>query len=197
MRAAVLGAAAALLAQAAAADIRVIDSDDVVHLVGGEKVRGNVVAAGLKAVVVVVEDKERVIPREQVEKIERGEVRPDAKEYMTDIVRGEKVITGVGFREAEKPAESGGEVKAEGAGKKPSGRKAAKAKPPRGGVPLSRLREAVDKNPDLKKLVDRVGRKKAEELYRKHGNDPRVRRLVEELLRTGKLPKGLPLDLLK
>jgi len=71
MRKSLVVAACFLAAAAAPAEVKVMDTKDVVRLVSGEEVTGTVLASGLKAVVIVVEREEtvveRTIPREQVE----------------------------------------------------------------------------------------------------------------------------------
>ena len=75
---------AVLVAATAEGQVKVMDSDDVVGLVSGEEVRGKIIGAGLKAVVIVVRGEEeglveQTIPREQVKSIRRGDFSPMIK----------------------------------------------------------------------------------------------------------------------
>ncbi len=90
-----------------AADFKVARTDDVVKLIDGTEVRGTVIAVGIKAVIVAVEDREVVIPRAKVESIVRGAARAETLKFMTDPVDGVKVITGKGFRDEGPGAEEG------------------------------------------------------------------------------------------
>jgi hypothetical protein len=187
----VLSAAVAVLVLSglAFADLKVMDTEDVVHLVSGEEVRGTVLAVGIKAVIVIVENTERVIPRRDVASIERGELRPTIKGYQTEAVDGIKLVTGEGFRDSDS---EGGE-------------EAVAAKPGAAGTPEAAGRgsdnkpliseEMADKlmeDPENRKRIERLGgREKAMEMARKYQDDPQYGPLIRQFLKNGKLPPGL------
>jgi len=189
MRRAFAAGAVLLAALAARADLKVVDAEDVVHLVGGGEVRGTVLAVGLKAVVLLVEEKEKIIPREQVLRIERGEPRQSVKLYATGAVEGVKVVTGPAAPTAAGAA--AGEDKASGgAGKGPGQGKE--------GPRLTKefIEDLVRKNPELARIVKSIGgTDKALEWLEKNKSRPEVNKAIEELLKTGKLP-ALPLGAL-
>ncbi len=95
------------LSRAGVADFKVLRTDDTVKLVDGTQVRGTVIAVGMKAVIVAVEDREVVIPRSKVESIVRGPARAETLRFTTDPVDGVKVITGKGFRDKATEGEEG------------------------------------------------------------------------------------------
>jgi hypothetical protein len=195
MRAFPAAVAALVLSGLAFADLKVMDTEDVVHLVSGEEVRGTVLAVGIKAVIVVVENKERVIPRREVASIERGELRPTIKGYQTDVVEGIKLVTGEGFRDSD--AEGGEQAVAEGPAAARSRKAAGRGKGARrgkGGEPLiseEKADELMD-DPEARKLVEKLGgREKAMEMARKYQDDPQYGPLIRQFLKSGKLPPGL------
>ncbi len=205
MRRWLVAASAALLATAARGQIKVADSEDVVTLASGEEIRGTVVAVGLKAVVMIVDDKERTFPREQVERIARGEVSPNMKAYATERVEGIVTVTGpdTGAEEGE-GTEAGGEALAGkdrpapvGAAKGKGGKGKGKAKGEGGGAPdisKDRIQEAMKNNPELRNIVKGIGGPdKAREWIRNNRGNPQIARILEQLMKSGKLPKGLPL----
>jgi hypothetical protein len=182
--------AALLFAGAALADLKVMDTEDVVRLVTGEEIQCTVLAVGMKAVVVIVtvedEDKEMLIPRRQVASITRGEVRPTIKGYQTEAIDGVKVVVGEGFRETE-PA-GGEEALAAG---RPKGKKGRKRASEKAAIPRAKADELM-KDPQVSEIVEKLGgRKKAMELLRQHRDDPRVKRYMDDFLKSGKLPKDL------
>lgn len=191
MRAIVTGLAAAVLSISALADLKVMRTEDVVRLVNGEEIRGTVIAVGIKAVIMIVDDAEQVVPRREVASIKRGEVRPGIKGYQTEAVDGIKVIVGEGFRESE------GEGEEEAAAAKPEkskGRKKAAKKRGRGGKQAISQGEIdqLMKNPKIRDLVKKAGgREKALEMARKYQNDPRFKGLMQQVLKSGKLPPGM------
>lgn len=187
MRALAAFIAAAVLSAPALADLKVMDTEDVVRLVSGEEVRGTVIAVGIRAVIVIVEEGERAIPRREVASIKRGEIRPTVKGYRTEAVDGIKVIVGEGFRDSEL---TGGEEEVAAGPEKPeAGRK-------RGGGRRPRIsRDKVDelmKDPKVRDMVDKLGgREKTMEMLEKNRNNPMVKRFMDEFLKSGKLPPGM------
>ena len=162
-----------------AADFKLAASDDVVILVDGTKIRGTVIAKGLKAVVVVVkgekdgEAREIVIPKTKVERIEKGESDREISSFTTDGVDGIKVVTGEGFRDTESeeppaPAADPGsnENKASG-GKKGELRK--------------RLEKAMGSNPVVRQMIVRGGG--LDNVMQRLETDDGLRRQVEGYLR--------------
>lgn len=183
MRAA-LALAVFLAASAAMAGVKVLDAEDVVRLVDGTELRGTLLAAGLKAVVLLVEDEEKVIPREQVLQIERGEPKHAVKSYATDVVEGMRRVKGQAA-----PDQKSAEGKTESAPRGPQTQTAPK-------LTKEFLEELVKKNPELARIVRAFGgTEKALEWLEKNKTDPEVKKALEELLKTGKLP-ALPLGTL-
>ncbi len=189
-------AAAVLAATTARAEIKVMDTEDVLRLVSGEEIRGTVLAVGLRAVIVVVDDKERAVPREQVESIRRGEVSPAAKYYATEMVEGLSVVTGPGTGESE--GEEGSEEEAKLAG--PQGRKTPKTakrapgrrRPPLPNVSDGEIEKLMQGNPGLRDIVKSVGGSgKAREWLMKNKSRPEIAKLIQQFLKSGKLPAGL------
>lgn len=205
MRKWLVAVSAAILAAAARGQIRVPDSEDVLTLASGEEIRGTVVAVGLKAVLVIVDDKERTFPREQVERITRGEVSPNVKAYATETVEGVLVVTGPDTGEGEGEGEGaatealakeerpkptrvakkggkGGKDKAKGRGKGPPG------------ITNERIQEAMKNNPELRNIVKGIGGPdKAREWVRNNRGNPEIAKMLEQLMKSGRLPRGLPL----
>ncbi len=183
--------AAAVLSAPALADLKVMDTEDVVRLVSGEEVRGTVIAVGIRAVIVIVEERERAIPRREVASIKRGEVRPTVKGYRTEAVDGIKVIVGEGFRDSEL---TGGEEEVAAGSEKPkAGRKRGKkrGKGGRSGIPQEKVDELM-KDPKVRDMVNKLGgREKTMEMLEKNRNNPMVKRFMEQFLKSGKLPPGL------
>lgn len=191
MRALAAFIAAAVLSAPALADLKVMDTEDVVRLVSGEEVRGTVIAVGIRAVIVIVEESERTIPRREVASIKRGEVRPTVKGYRTEAVNGIKVIVGEGFRDSE--LTGGEDAAAAGPEKSKSGRKRGR-KRGRGGRPAisSDKVDELMKDPKVRDMVNKLGgREKTMAMLEKNRNNPMVKRFMEQFLKSGKLPPGL------
>ena len=180
MRMALALTVAALAAASASADLRVLESTDVVHLYDGTEIRGTVIAVGIKAIVIIVDEKERTIPREQVVKIVRGEVKPAVKGYMTEVVLGLKRITG--------PGESGDG----GAGPATPAVAGPAAGPPGPGGPKlnkQQLLALMKSNPVLARIVKaQGGPDKALEWLEKNRSNPEVKKYLDAFLKTGDLP---------
>jgi len=165
----------------ARADFRVGDTVDQVFLVDGTKLEGTVIAAGIKAVVMVVkgekegEAKEVVIPNEKVERIVRGEPAKDTTSFKTDVVDGTKKVTGQGFREEE--AEPRAPAEKPNQGEKP---KAANL----GDRNIEKqLEKAMGSNPLVKRLVKQAGGvKQAAEMLK---NNPQLISRVGDYLESG------------
>lgn len=182
-------AAALSLCPLGAADFKVLRTDDVVKLVDGTEVRGTVIAVGMKAVIVAVEDREVVVPRSKVESIVRGATRAETLKFTTDPVDGLKVITGRGFRDEKAPAEEEGEVgeapaekkeEKRGPARKP-GRKPGR-KPSGKGLDADALRRLMKRDKRLERMIKMVGGpEKAAELAKNMGEDA-----LKELLGGGK-----------
>jgi len=181
MRTSLLAAALTLAASSAWADLRVMDTVDVVRLVDGTEVRGTVLAAGIKAVVVLVEGKQIIIQREQVERIDRGEQEPGiVKSYATEVVDGVKIVTG--------PGTSGEESTAAVAARRPT--------PARGGgaaAAASAAHDAVSRaiadNPDYGDAVAAFGGPdKVRSLLDKYSSDPTWGPQISRFRETGQIP---------
>ena len=190
MRATAAALAVVLLSTCASADLKVMQTEDVVRLVNGEEIRGTVLAVGIRAVVVIVDEAEQIVPRSEVASIKRGEVRPNVKGYQTEAVEGVKVIVGEGFRDSE------GEGQAvAGAKPKPAKKVAKKPARKRGGGEGQLTQEKIDQlmgDPKIRDLVNKAGgREKALGMARKYQNDPRFKALMQQILKTGKLPPGM------
>ena len=131
-----------------------------------------------KAVIVIVEEGERVISRREVASIKRGEVRPTVKGYRTESVDGIKVVVGEGFRESE--LTGGEEAAAAGPAKPKAGRKRGK-KGGRGGrspIPKAKVDELM-KDPKVRDIVKKLGgRDRAMEMLERNRNDPRVQKFM-------------------
>ncbi len=189
---AVVVLSASALCPPAFGDLKVMDTEDVVRLVSGEEVRGTVIAVGVKAVIMIVGDTERSIPRREVASIERGEVRPTIKGYQTEAVNGVKLIVAEGFRESDAEGEEEAFDAEPGTARRPkAGKRAKRAKRGKSPIPEEKVDELM-KNPEVRKLVEKMGgRDKAMEMARKYQGDPRFKSLIEQLLKTGKLPPGV------
>jgi hypothetical protein len=172
-------AVAVLAAGSASADLRVLESTDVVYLYDGTEVRGTVIAVGIKAIVIIVDEKERIIPREHVVKVVRGEVKPEVKGYMTEVVLGMKRITGVG-ESAGEPDDPGEAVAGDGTEPKPpSGPKITK----------EQLLLMMKGNPVLARIVKaQGGPDKALEWLEKNRSNPEVKKYLDAFLKGGQLP---------
>ncbi len=191
MRALAAFIAAAVLSAPSLADLKVMDSEDVVRLVSGEEVRGTVIAVGIRAVIVIVGEGERAIPRREVASIKRGEVRPTVKGYRTEAVDGIKVIVGEGFRDSEL---TGDEEAVAAASEKPKAGRKRGPKRGRGGRPaISQARvDELMKDPKVRDMVNKLGgREKAMEMLEKNRSNPMVKRFMDQFLKSGKLPPGM------
>jgi hypothetical protein len=209
MRGLILAAVALTHGSATRAELRVMNTQDVVHFASGEELRGTVLAAGLKAVVLVVETDtgvaERIIPREQVRSITRGGISPTVTIYTAEPVEGVSVVTGIGTAW---PSEEG----AEGEGGAGAGRKApggagegsggAREDGRRGGgargtgVTEQQLRELMKKNPGLRRIIDSLGGPdKARRWLEQNRSRPEIRKYIEQFTKGGKLPFNLPIRL--
>ena len=199
MRKWLLAVSALVLATSARGQIKVTDSEDVLTLTSGEEVRGTVVAAGLKAVVIIVDDEERVFPREQVESMTRGEASPGLKAYATEIVEGVKVVSGVDTGEGEGEGEGESEgaageappaekpAAAKGGGKGGKG-KGGKGKGQPGGAPdisKDRMEQLMKGNPGLRDIVkDRFGNAdKAREWLKQNRTNPEIQKYLQQFLK--------------
>jgi len=170
----------------ARADFRVGDTVDQVFLVDGTKLEGTVIAAGIKAVVMVVkgekegEAKEVVIPNEKVERIVRGEPAKDTTSFKTDVVDGTKKVTGQGFREEETEPRAPAEEPKQGEKPKPA---------KLGDRNIERqLEKAMGSNPLVKRLVKQAGGvKQAAEMLK---NNPQLMSRVGDYLESGGVQQG-------
>jgi len=188
-----------LLALAAHGQVKVIDSEDVVRLVSGEEIRGQVLGAGLKAVVIVVKNEddeivEKTIPREQIEKVTRGEPGAIVRSYDTETVLGMKVVTGESEGEEEddspgagdkrkpaKPAAKGGK-KRPGGGKAPGGNAIPK-------INKQQLENLMKGNPGIERMVKAAGGPdKALALLKQRAGNPQMAKFLQQFLKSGKLP---------
>ncbi|MHC4252610.1 MAG: hypothetical protein ACYS9X_26125 [Planctomycetota bacterium] len=190
-----------LLAVAARGQIKVMDSEDVVKLVSGEQIRGKVLGSGLKAVVIVVKGEEdalveKTIPREQVESVTRGGASPTMTTYATETIEGVRVVTG----ESEgNEGEDGGEP-ADGAKPKAGapGAKGGGKRPARGGratpkISKQQLEKLMQTNPGIERMVKAAGGPdKAMSLLQRQGGNPQMAKFLQQFLKSGKLPAGLP-----
>ncbi len=204
MRKWLLAVSALVLATSARGQLKVTDSEDVVTLTSGEKVHGTVIAAGLKAIVMIVDDKERILPREQVESMKRGEASLGVKTYATEIVEGVKVVSGVDTGEGEgegadgeaAPArEPAASAKGRGKGEKGKGGKGkgGKGKGGKGGgrpggvpdISKQRMEELMKGNPGLRDIVrDRFGNAdKAREWLKQNRTNPEIQKYLEQFLK--------------
>ncbi|MHC4504566.1 MAG: hypothetical protein ACYTFI_14770 [Planctomycetota bacterium] len=194
-----------VLATSARGQVKVTDSEDALTLTSGEKLRGTVVAAGLKAIVIIVDDEERVIPREQVKSMTRGEASPGVKAYATEIVEGVKVVSGVDTGEGEgegegadgeaPPAEKPAAAKGRGKGEKGKGGKGkgGKGQGGKGGgrpggapdISKERMEELMEGNPGLRDIVrDRFGNAdKAREWLKQNRTNPEIQKYLEQFLK--------------
>jgi hypothetical protein len=190
VRSILLLTAALTLAPPALGDLRVLASLDVVVLYDGTSVKGTVIAVGMKAVIIIVDDVERVIPREQVVTIVRGEVNPEVKGYITEVVEGMKRVTGPGQSvDAEAPAEETA-VASQGA---PAGRG-----PGNMVITKAMLLEMMKKNQMLKQIVAAQGGPDAALVWlEKNRSNPEVKRYLESFMQTGKLPADVPQNVRK
>lgn len=204
MRKWLLAVSALVLATSARGQLKVTDSEDVVTLASGEEVRGTVIAVGLKAVVMIVDDEERILPREQVKSIARGEASPGVKAYATKIVEGVKVVSGVDTGEGEgeeaageAPPAAGPAAAAKGRGKGEKGKggkgkgKAGKGRGQPGGVPdisKDRMEQLMKNNPGLRDIVrDRFGNAdKAREWLKQNRTNPEIQKYLEQFLKARK-----------
>ena len=177
MRRLLVLAAAVVLTPVGAADFKVLRTDDVVKLVDGTEVRGTVIAVGMKAVIVAVEDREVVVPRAKVETIVRGPSRAETLKFMTDPVDGLKVITGTGFRDGE----AAGEVQAEegpAEEKKPEPAPKHERKPSVKDLDADAIRRLMKRNKRLERLVKTLGGpEKAAEFVKRMDKDALERML--------------------
>lgn len=204
MRKWLLAVSALVLATSARGQLKVTDSEDVVILASGEEVRGTVIAAGLKAIVMIVDDEERILPREQVESMTRGEASLSVKAYATEIVEGVKVVSGVDTGEGE-GEEADGEAplaedpaaaaKGRGKGKGGKGKggkgKDGKGGGQRGGIPdisKDRMEQLMKNNPGLRDIVrDRFGNAdKAREWLKQNRTNPEIQKYLEQFLKARK-----------
>jgi len=190
-----------VLAASARGQVKVMDSDDVIRLVSGEEIAGKVIGSGLKAVVIVVKGEddalvERAIPREQVESVTRGDFSPTMKSYDVETIRGMKVVTGESEGEEESsepegpPKKKAPPARAKGGGKRPAGKGGAAAP---AGVTKEQLEKLMKTNPGIERMVKAAGGPdKAMALLKQHGGNPQMMKLLQEFLKSGKLPAGLP-----
>ena len=201
MRKWLLAVSALVLATSARGQLKVTDSEDVVTLTSGEKVRGTVIAAGLKAIVMIVDDEERILPREQVESMTRGEASPGVKAYATEIVEGVKVVSGVDTGEGESEGEGEGAdgeappaaaAKRRGKGEKGKGGKGKGGQGKGGGRPggapdisKERMEQLMKGNPGLRDIVkDRFGNAdKAREWLKQNRTNPEIQKYLEQFLK--------------
>ncbi len=168
-------------------------------LVSGEEIRGKVLGAGLKAVVIVVKGEEdalieKTIPREQVQSVTRGDFSPTMKLYATEIVQGLVVVTG-----ESKGDEDEGSPAEEAKRKAPPSRKKDRGKGPKGGgratpnVSKQQIENLMKTNPGIERMVKAAGgADKARALLKQHGGNPQMAKLLQQFLKSGKLPAGLP-----
>jgi hypothetical protein len=183
MRSVVILLALASAVGTARADLRVLETADVVHLHDGTEVRGTVIAVGIKAVVVIIDDKEVVIPRERVMKIVRGEVGTNVKGYATEVVEGLMRVTG--------PGEAGGAAVAAGPQAPATGPGPAAAQGAT--ITKERLLQLMQSNPMLALIVKKQGGPdKALEWLEKNRSNPDVQRKLEAFLKAGQMPAGGP-----
>jgi len=189
-----------LLALAARGQVKVIDSEDVVRLVSGEEIRGQVLGAGLKAVVIVVKNEddeivEKTIPREQIEKVTRGEPGAIVKSYATGTVLGMKVVTGESEGEEEEDSVGAAAGPARPAkkvgGKRPGGGKA----PGGNAIPKinkQQLENMMKGNPSIQRMVKAAGGpEKALALLKQRAGNPQMMQFLQQFLKSGKLPAML------
>ncbi len=196
MRSLFLAAAVILGSTTARAEIKVMDTEDVLRLVSGEEIRGTVLAVGLRAVIVVVDDKERTVPREQVESIIRGEASPAAKYYATEVVEGLSVVTGPGTGESEGEEGVAEEVMAAGSRGRNTSKTAKRApggrQPALPNVSDREIEKLMQGNPGLRDIVKSVGGSgKAREWLMKNRSRPEIAKLIQQFLKSGKLPAWL------
>lgn len=173
----------------ARAGLRVLDEEDVVHLTDGTEVRGTILATGPRAIVIVLaeEEKERIIPVSEVDRLERGATRAATKAYKTEPVAGLKMVTGPGSDEDTGPQPEKGA--ASGKGKKPGA-----GRPKRGPkIDKSLLAGAAKKNPRLAAWLKSMGGpEKALEWIEKNRGRSGASKMIEEFMKTGKISPGLP-----
>ncbi|MHC5056192.1 MAG: hypothetical protein ACYTKD_15950 [Planctomycetota bacterium] len=203
MRKWLAASSAVLLAAAARGQIKVMDSEDVVKLVSGEEIKGKVLGSGLKAVVIVVKGEEdalveKTIPREQVESVTRGGASPTMTTYATETIEGVRVVTGES-QGGEGEVEDGGEPA--GGPKPKAGAKGAKGggkRPARGGratpkISKQQLEKLMQTNPGIERMVKAAGGPdKAMSLLQQQGGNPQMAKFLQQFLKSGKLPAGLP-----
>ena len=192
MRAFVTVFAAVVLSASALADLKVMDTEDVVRLLNGEEIRGTVIAVGIGAVILIVGEEERVVPRREVVSIERGEIRPTIKGYQTETVDGLKVVVGEGFRESESTGEGENAAAARLGGKKGARRgKGSTGRRKGSAISKSKVDELM-KDPKVRDVVKRLGgRDKVMGMLEKNRSNPMVEKFMKEFLKTGNLPPGL------
>ncbi len=202
MRRWLAASSAVLLAVAARGQVKVMDSEDVVKLVSGEEIRGKVLGSGLKAVVIVVKGEEdalveRTIPREQVATISRGDFSPTMKSYATETVEGISVVTGESEDdEGEGEGEPAGDAVAPSP--KPKGKRTGRDARGGGGkatpqINKPQLEKLMETNPAIRRMVTAAGGlDKAMSLMQQQGGNPQMAKLIQQFLKSGKLPAGLP-----
>jgi len=188
-----------LLALAAHGQVKVIDSEDIVKLVSGEEIRGQVLGSGLKAVVIIVMNEddefvERTIPREQIERVTRGETGAIVKSYATGTVLGMKVVTGESEGDEDEGPPSVGAKRgparpaAKGGPKRP-----AKGKAPGGNampkINKQQLENMMRANPGIQRMVKAAGGpEKALALLKQRAGNPQMAKFLQQFLKSGKLP---------
>ena len=122
-----------------------------------------------------------------MDRLERGATKAASKAYKTEPVAGLKMVTGPGSDEDTGPQPEKGA--APGKGKKPGA-----GRPKKGPkIDKSLLEAAAKKNPKLAAWIKAMGGpEKALALIEKNRGRSGASKMVEEFMKTGKIPPGLP-----
>ncbi|MDZ7816861.1 MAG: hypothetical protein U5N86_12990 [Planctomycetota bacterium] len=167
---------------------QVLKSVDVVTLEDGTEIRGRIIAAGPKAVVILVEkgDKvtQRTISRDKVAKVEKGKTVPERDEYETGVVDGhEKIIS-------KKEGDENSSSETPDTPEKTSTRTPQKTKPAKTDKPAEieklttsskadKILEELSKHKSFKGLADILGRENALKMINNSRKQKHFQRILE------------------
>jgi len=186
-----------------AGEVALPDVTDVVVLKDGKRIKGKLIAAGAKSVVILVEEKGKprqlTIPRKQVKEIIRGKAKPKSDYYETGIVDGAERIT----RRKSASATPAGTAPpgSPGSSTARSARPAASPRPAPGKLtpasPTATILAEFVKDRNFAGLIKIIGYAKAKEIIDRSKGKPYFAKMLEGFNKNGRLAARDVNDLVK
>ncbi|MFA4985042.1 MAG: hypothetical protein WC712_00520 [Candidatus Brocadiia bacterium] len=175
---------------------------DTVYLKDGTEIVGRIIASGPKATVVVVNDngttRETIIPAEKIEKIVRGESKPDADYFGTANVDGKEKVVTTKKPGSPSPRPSGSGVRTSGTTGSGSPGASPRATTGTSGAnslksnsPIALLMEKLKADPNIKGLVDVIGEQNLQSLIEQSRSTTHFARMLDNYNRNARV---LPRD---